>query len=177
MTPDIQPSEEQKKEFFKALEDFQQSKGLELRYQEILKNNKNLEKYFIELVESALSENLEIIRGEDLTYRELLKSNPSLDNYFKELIEKALTYHNLELIDLLLSRDETVSKIKINNENILRCFIENFGESISSEIINKHIKKFDSIGEDKDIDGDNLIVSLFLQVIIRKFTLKIPSKK
>ena len=123
MTPDIQPSEEQKKEFFKALEDFQQSKGLELRYQEILKNNKNLEKYFIELVESALSENLEII-------------------------------------DLLLSKDKTVSKIKINNKSILRCLIENFGESISSEIINKHIKKFDSIGEDKDIDGNNLITSL-----------------
>ena len=124
MTPDIQPSEEQKKEFFKALEDFQQSKGLELRYQKLLEINKNLE------------------------------------NYFKELIESAIYNDELDFVGLLLSEDPEVSKIKIDNKSILFLLIKNFIGDETAVIISNHIKKFDSIGEDKD-DGDNLIVSLF----------------
>ena len=126
MTPNIQPSEEQQEEFKKALDEFEQSQGKNLQYQE------------------------------------LLKSNPNLQVYFEDWIEKNIYVFNLYLVDLLLSKDQEFSKIKIDDKSILRYLIECFMGDSSVDIIKKHIDKFASIEDDKDDNDNNLIASLLL---------------
>ena len=132
MIPNLQQSEEQKIKQQKLEEDF---------------NN-------------AL-ENFENTQGEDLTYQVLLKSNPNLKAYFKKLIEKKYI-NEPDLIDLLLSKDQEFSEIKIDGKSILRCLIEDFTGHSSVAIIKNHIDKFPSIERDKDNNHDNLIASLLI---------------
>ena len=101
-------------------------------------------------------------QGENLQYQELLQRNPRLKNCFIERISDDLGNSNLDLVDLLLSKDQDLCKINFFNESILRNMIENFDGNRSVDIISKHISKFASIKDDKDSDNNNLIASFLI---------------